>query len=282
MAEVREGRVAGKVAFVTGAALGQGRSHAVRLAQEGADIIAIDVCKDLGMAYPPATSEDLAETVRQVEAVGRRVVAAEVDVRDVEGLRSAVEAGVAELGRLDIVSANAGVSGGYPSKTQDVPQELWQIALDVNLTGVWNTCSVAIPHLIEGGRGGSIVITGSAASFKGYQNSAHYVASKHALVGLMRTMTNELGPHRIRVNNIAPSQVNTDMVLNETVAKLFCPHLENPTFDDLAEASMAMHVLPIPWVECVDITNALLFLVSDEGRYVTGTTLAVDAGATQH
>ncbi|MBS1892978.1 MAG: mycofactocin-coupled SDR family oxidoreductase [Actinobacteria bacterium] len=276
------GRVEDKVAFITGAARGQGRSHAVRLAEEGADIIAVDVCKDLGMAYPPATSEDLAETVRQVEAAGRRIVAAEVDVRDVEELRSAVDGGVKELGRLDIVSANAGVSGGYPSKTEDIPRELWEIALEVNLTGVWNTCSVAIPHLIDGGRGGSIVITSSAASLKGYENISHYVSSKHALVGLMRTMTNELGPHRIRVNNIAPSQVDTDMVLNETVAKLFCPHLENPTFDDLAEASMAMHVLPIPWVESIDISNALLFLASDEGRYVTGTTLAVDAGATQH
>ncbi|MGH2938034.1 MAG: SDR family NAD(P)-dependent oxidoreductase, partial [Solirubrobacterales bacterium] len=164
------GRVEDKVAFITGAARGQGRSHAVRLAEEGADIIAIDVCKDLGMAYPPATSENLAETVRQVEATGRRIVAAEVDVRDVDGLRSAVDAGVEELGRLDIVAANAGVSGGYPAKTQDVPKELWQIALDVNLTGVWNTCSVAIPHLIEGDRGGAIVITSSAASLKGYEN----------------------------------------------------------------------------------------------------------------
>jgi SDR family mycofactocin-dependent oxidoreductase len=252
----------------------------VRLAEEGADIIAVDVCKDLGMAYPPATSEDLAETARLVEGTGRRIVAAEVDVRDVEGLRSVVDAAVKEFGRLDIVSANAGVSGG-PAKTHEVDRTFWDVTLDVNLTGVWNTCSVAIPHLIEGGRGGSIVITSSAASLKGYENSAHYVASKHALVGLMRTMTNELGPHRIRVNNIAPSQVDTDMVLNETIAELFCPHLESPTFDDLAEASMAMHVLPIPWVECIDITNALLFLVSDEGRYVTGTTLAIDAGATQ-
>lgn len=275
------GRVEGKVAFITGAARGQGRSHAVRLAEEGADIIAIDVCKDLGMAYPPSTPEDLAETARLVEATGRRIVTAEVDVRDFEELKSAVDAGVAELGRLDIVSANAGVSGGYPALTQDVPEDLWQIAQDVNVTGVWKTCSVAIPHIIEGGRGGSIVITSSAASLKGYANISHYVSSKHALVGLMRTMTNELGPHRIRVNNIAPSQVNTDMVLNDTVARLFCPDIENPTFDDLAEASMAMHALPIPWVECVDITNALLFLVSDEGRYITGTTLAVDAGVTQ-
>ena len=276
------GRVEGKVAFITGAARGQGRSHAVRLAEEGADIIAIDVCRDLGMAYPGATSEDLAETVRQVQATGRRIVSAEVDVRALNDLRDVVDAGVEELGRLDIVAANAGVSGGYPALTHEVPEHLWQIALDVNVTGVRNTCGVAIPHMIEHGRGGAIVITSSAASLKGYANISHYVSSKHALVGLMRTLTNELGPHSIRVNNIAPTQVNTDMVLNETVARLFCPDIEDPTEEDLAKASMAMHVLPIPWVESIDITNALLFLVSDEGRYVTGTTLAVDAGVTQH
>ncbi|MBS1677654.1 MAG: mycofactocin-coupled SDR family oxidoreductase [Actinobacteria bacterium] len=276
------GRVEDKVALITGAARGQGRSHAVRLAEEGADIIAVDVCRDLGMAYPPATPEDLAETVRQVEATGRRIIDAEVDVREGEELRRLVDVAVAELGRLDIVAANAGVSGGYPARAHELDRDLWQIALDVNLTGAWNTCAAAIPHLIEGDRGGAIVITSSAASLKGYENISHYVSSKHALVGLMRTLANELGRHRIRVNNIAPTQVDTDMVLNDTVARLFCPHLENPTYDDLAEASMAMHVLPIPWVECIDITNALLFLVSDEGRYVTGTTLAVDAGVTQH
>jgi (+)-trans-carveol dehydrogenase len=276
------GRVDGKVAFITGAARGQGRSHAVRLAQEGADIIAIDLCGPIrDLSYAPATPEDLAETVGLVEALDRRIVAQQADVRDFDALRGILDDGVAQLGRLDIVAANAGI-GSNPHAAQDIDPEIWQDMIDITLTGTWNTCRAAIPHLIAGGRGGAIVITSSAASLKGYANIAHYTAAKHALVGLMRTLAAELGPESIRVTNIAPTQVATDMVLNDATYKLFCPDKESPTRDDFAEISQAMHMLPTPWAEPLDISNALLFLASDEARFITATTLAVDAGVTQH
>jgi SDR family mycofactocin-dependent oxidoreductase len=276
------GRVQGKVAFVTGAARGQGRSHAVRLAQEGADIIAIDICSEIrGLAYPPATPEDLAETVAQVEGLDRRIVARKADVRDVEALRVALDEGVAQLGRLDIVVANAGI-GSLPYPAIEIEDSIWQDMVDITLTGAWNTCRAAVPHLIRGGRGGAIVITSSAAALKGYANIAHYVSAKHGLVGLVRTLAAELGPHGIRVTNIAPTQVATDMILNQATYKLFVPDKEAPTREDFAQVSEAMHMLPTPWVEPIDVSNAVLFLASDEARYITAITLPVDAGVTQH
>jgi SDR family mycofactocin-dependent oxidoreductase len=277
------GRVEGRVAFITGAARGQGRSHAVRLAQEGCDIIAVDVCAPIaGINYAPATPADLAETVRLVEGLDRRIVARRADVRDLPALERAVTEGVEALGRLDIVAANAGIGGGQPTAPHELAPELWTEMLDINLTGVWNTCRAAIPHLIAGGRGGAIVITSSAAALRGYGNIAHYVSAKHGLVGLMRTLAIDLGPHNIRVTNIAPTQVDTEMLLNDEMYRLFRPDLDNPTREDLEVASQAMHLLPTPWVEAVDVSNALLFLASDEGRFITCTTLAVDAGVTQH
>lgn len=276
------GRVQGKVAFITGAARGQGRSHAVRLAQEGADIIAIDVCGPVAdLEYPAATPEDLQETVRQVKALDRRIVASEADVRDGAALKEIVDRGVAELGRLDIVAASAGI-GSSPFPAHEIDPTDWQEMLDVNLSGAWNTVRAAVPHMIAGGRGGAIVITSSAAALKGYANIAHYVAAKHGLVGLTRTLAAELGPHEIRVTNIAPTQVATDMILNEATYRLFCPDKEAPTREDFAEVSQAMHMLPTPWAEPVDISNALLFLASDEARFITAVTLPVDAGVTQH
>jgi SDR family mycofactocin-dependent oxidoreductase len=196
------GRVEGKVAFITGAARGQGRSHAVRLAQEGADIIAVDVCEDMpGMPYAGATQEDLAETVKEVEALDRRIVAEKADVRDYGALKAALDDGIAQLGRLDIVSANAGI-GSSPHAAQDLAEQTWQDMLDINLTGVWHTAKAATPHLIEGGHGGSIVLTSSAAGLQAYANIAHYVSAKHGVVGLMRTLALELAPHSIRVNSI--------------------------------------------------------------------------------
>jgi SDR family mycofactocin-dependent oxidoreductase len=272
------GRVEGKVAFITGAARGQGRSHAIRLAQEGADIIAVDLCDSVeGITYAPATEEDLAETVKQVEALDRRIVATKADVRDHAALKAAVDDGVAQLGRLDIVSANAGI-GSSPYLSHELPEPVWQDMIDINLTGVWHTAKVAIPHLIEGGRGGSIVLTSSAAGLKAYQNIAHYVSAKHGVVGLMRTLANELAPHFIRVNSVHPTQVDTPMVMNEDTYRLFRPDLENPTREDFEPASQAMNALPVPWVEAVDISNAVLFLASDEARYITGVALPVDAG----
>jgi len=271
------GRVEGKVAFITGAARGQGRSHAVRLAQEGADIIAVDLCDQVdSVPYQMATPEDLADTVKQVEALDRRIVATKADVRDYGALKKALDDGVAQLGRLDIVSANAGIASFGPA--EDLPEQTWQDMIDTNLTGVWHAAKAAIPHLIAGGRGGSIVLTSSAAGLKAYANAAHYVSAKHGVVGLMRTLALELAPHMIRVNSLHPTQVDTDMVMNEFTFKLFSPDTENPTIEDFRPASQAMNALPIPWVEPVDISNALLFLASDEARYITGVTLPVDAG----
>lgn len=273
------GRVAGKVAFITGAARGQGRSHAVRLAQEGADIIAIDVCKQLdGVPFPMSTPEDLAETVALVEKQGRRILATQADVRDEDALRAAVDDGVAQLGRLDIVVANAGLgSNGHPMDTMD--RKTWQDMIDVNLTGVWLSAKVAVPHIIAGKRGGAIVLTSSVGGMRAHPNIGHYVTAKHGVIGVMRTLAVELGQHNIRVNSVHPTQVNTPMVINEATFRMFRPDLENPTVDDFAPLSQLAHVLPIPWVEAEDISNAVLFLVSDEGRYITGVTLPVDAGA---
>ncbi len=273
------GRVEGKVAFITGAARGQGRSHAIRLAQEGADIIAIDALEDQpNIPYPGATPEDLVETVRQVEALDRRIIAEKADVRSFEQLKAVVDRGVAELGRLDIVSANAGI-GVQPAFAQDIDEEVWSDMLNVNLSGVWRTVKAAIPHIKAGGNGGSVILTSSAAGLQAYQNAAAYVSAKHGVVGLMRTLALELAPDLIRVNSIHPTQVDTDMIMNEASFRLFRPDLENPTREDFAPASQTMNALPIPWVESIDISNALLFLASDEARYITGVALPVDAGA---
>ncbi|SHG64863.1 mycofactocin-coupled SDR family oxidoreductase [Geodermatophilus nigrescens] len=273
------GRVEGKVAFITGAARSQGRSHALRLAQEGADVIAVDLCgpvDSIGM-YPPATEEDLAETVRQVEALDRRIVAAKADVRDPAALRAAVDDGVAQLGRLDIVLANAGVFEIKPAL--ELTDGDWQEMIDINLTGVWNTCRVALPHLIEGG-GGSIVITSSTAGIKGTPNTIHYTAAKHGVVGIMRTLANEFGKQSIRVNTVHPTGVDTVMIQNEKTWGLFTPDDPEPTREKFAELFETLHPLPVPYVDPVDISNAVLFLVSEEARYVTGAMLPVDAGYT--
>ena len=216
------GRVEGKVAFITGAARGQGRSHAVVLAREGADIIAADVSHQVEtIPYPTATADDLAETVALVESLGRRIVAAEADVRDLDALRDVVDRGVAELGRLDIVIANAGVSS--PSSTLDMTEETWATTIDINLTGVWKTVKAAVPHVVASGRGGSVVITSSLAAMKASEHTAHYSASKAGLVGLMRVLAKELAPQSIRVNTIHPTTVNTDMILNDSIYRLFRP-----------------------------------------------------------
>ena len=272
------GRVEGKVAFITGAARGQGRSHAVRLAQEGADIITVDICQDVKGALPLSTLEDLAETVSLVEAQDRRIIATQADVRDFDAMKAAVDDGVAQLGRLDIVVANVGIaSDGGPVDKMD--KDSWQDTIDINLTGVWHTAKAVVPHLIQGGRGGAIVLTSSVGGMKALPNMSHYVSAKHGVVGLMRSLAVELGQHNIRVNSIHPSQVNTPMLMNEPTYRLFRPDLEKPTRDDMAPISQMMHTLPVPWVEPEDVSNAVLFLVSDEGRYITGAALPVDAGA---
>ncbi|MGW1742609.1 mycofactocin-coupled SDR family oxidoreductase [Nocardia sp. NPDC001965] len=272
-------RVEGKVAFITGAARGQGRSHAVRLAQEGADIIAVDVCGPVSGSddIAPSTPEDLAETVALVESHGRRIVTAQVDVRDYDALLNALDTGVGELGRLDIVVANAGIGNG--GETLDKTSESdWQTMIDINLSGVWKTVKAAVPHLLAAGRG-SIVLTSSVGGLKAYANTGHYIAAKHGVIGLMRSFAVELGQHSIRVNSVLPTNVDTPMFMNEATMKLFRPDLENPGPDDFAPVARLMHVLPVGWVEPVDISNAVLFLASDEARYITGLPLPVDAGS---
>jgi SDR family mycofactocin-dependent oxidoreductase len=273
--------VAGKVAFITGAARGQGRSHAVRLAEEGADIIGIDLCAQIpSVPYAMADGDDLRETRRLVQACGRRMVTVTADVRDPAGVRGALATGVAEFGRLDIVVANAGIWSHERART--MPSRMWQDMLDVNLTGVWNTCQAALPHLIDGGRGGSIVLISSNAGLRGHANSAHYVAAKHGVVGIMRALAIECAPHWIRVNTVHPTTVDTDMVLNESMLQLFRPDIESPRLADAVPAFTRYNLLPVPWVESIDVSNAVLFLASDEARYITSVSLPVDAGATQH
>jgi len=271
------GRVEGKVAFITGAARGQGRSHDITLAREGADIIAIDLCAQIGsVPYPMATPQDLAQTVKEVEATGRRIVATVADVRDYDALKDALDAGVAQLGRLDIVSANAGITS-Y-GRAQELPEQTWQDVIDVNLTGEWHAAKAAIPHLRAAGRSGSIILTSSDLGLKAAANQAHYVSASHGVIGLMRTLALELAPDFIRVNALAPTAVDTPMVMNSATYRLLRPDLENPTADDMAGPAAALNALPIPWVEPVDISNAVLWLASDEARYVTGVALPVDAG----
>ncbi|CAN7181335.1 mycofactocin-coupled SDR family oxidoreductase [Mycobacterium sp. ITM-2016-00316] len=274
------GRVEGKVAFITGAARGQGRSHAVRLAEEGADIIAVDVCGPISAdsQIAPSTPDDLAQTADLVKGLNRRIVTAQVDVRDFDALQAAVDSGVEQLGRLDIIVANAGIGNG--GQTLDKTSEAdWDDMIGVNLSGVWKSVKAAVPHLISGGHGGSIVLTSSVGGLKAYPHTGHYIAAKHGVIGLMRTFAVELGQHSIRVNAVCPTNVNTPMFMNEGTMKLFRPDLENPGPDDLAVAAQFMHVLPVGWVEPVDISNAVLFLASDESRYVTGLPVTVDAGS---
>ncbi len=263
-------RLEGKVAFVSGAARGQGRSHALRLAQEGADIIAFDICAQMGsVPYPMAASDDLKETIRQVEELDRRIVAREADVRDSAAVKSVVDEGVAEFGRLDVVCANAGICS-FAENVWSITDEQWEEMLAVNLTGVFKTVRAAAPHMIAAGNGGSIVLTSSTAGFKGMTGIGHYVSAKHGVVGLMRTLANELGQYSIRVNTVHPTGVNTPMVVNDFMSSFLQ--------DDPDMQSNMQNALPVEMLEPVDISNAIVWLASDEGRYVTGVTLPVDAG----
>jgi SDR family mycofactocin-dependent oxidoreductase len=263
------GKLDGKVAFISGGARGQGRSHAVRLAEEGADIITFDICKQIeSVPYAMSVPEDLDETVAQVEALGRRIVARQADARDFDAVRAVFDEGVAALGPVDIVLANAGIGIGAGDEKD------WQDVLDVNLTGVWNTARVAIPSMIERDQGGAIVLTSSTGGMMGpASNDAGmlaYTAAKHGVVGLMRSWANFLAPHFIRVNCVAPTAVNTPMAANEQMMKTL---EENPGI-----AAAWMNPIPVMWVEAIDISNAVAWLVSDDARYVSGTVVPVDAG----
>lgn len=274
------GRLAGKVALITGAARGIGRAQAVRFAQEGADIVGVDVCGPIDtVVVPHATPHDLEETVGLVEATGRRIHAEIVDVRDEAGLRAAAQRGVERFGGLDVVCASAGITSRGAATELD--ERTWRTMLDVNLTGVWRTCAVAAPYLISRGSG-SMVLTSSIAGLRGLVGVAHYTAAKHGVVGLMRSLAHELAPHNVRVNSIHPTNVDTPLIQNDAVSSAFRPDLDRPpTRAEFAEAAQAMNMLAVPWIDAVDVANAALFLASEEARYITAVALPVDAGATQ-
>ena len=264
------GRVAGKRVLITGAARGLGRSHAVRLAEEGADLVLIDICRSLPQIdYPLATEDDLAETVRLVADLGRRCISHIVDVRDEAALRAAVDDGVAQLGGLDGAVANAGVLTGGP--WHETTSEDWRIVVDVNLIGAWNTCATAIPHLLEQG-GGSLVNISSAGAIAGFPLQTPYTAAKHGVIGLTLSLANELAAHSIRVNSVHPTGAHTGM-LPDSLGKAL-----GGERSDLVP--LFINAMPTPCVEPVDVSNAVLFLISDESRFVTGLQFKVDAGVT--
>jgi len=269
----------GKVAFITGAARGQGRAHALRLARDGADIIGVDLPGPLkSVGYPMATRADLDETVRAVEALGRRMLAFAGDVRDSAALRRAVDEGVAELGRLDIVLANAGI--GSFATAEMMSDDAWDEMIDINLSGAFRAVRPAIPHLKRHGDGGSIILTGSVAALRGIRNLAHYTAAKHGLVGLMKALAIELAEHNIRVNAVHPTNVDTDLIHNEPTYRLFMPDRDPATVtrEDVAPIFAGSQPLGIPWLQPEDVSDVIAFLVSPAGRYITGVSLPVDAG----
>ncbi len=264
------GRMQDKVALISGAGRGQGRSHAVRFAEEGADIIAFDVCAPIATApYDMATLDDLKETVRLVEAAGRRVVWGQADVRDLAGMRALVDRGIEEFGRLDVVCANAAYTC-FVENTWSITEEQWEDLIAVNMTGVWKTVTAATPAMIAAGNGGSIAITSSSAGTKGMINLGHYTTAKHGVVGLMRTLANELAAHNIRVNTVHPTGVDTKLLDNDHIQSFLA---DNPSWGDNMQ-----NALPVELMDPVDVSNAILFLASDEARYVTGVPFAVDAG----
>jgi SDR family mycofactocin-dependent oxidoreductase len=275
------GRVQGKVAFVTGAARGQGRSHAVRLAEEGADIIAVDLCRDIEtLGYPLAKPEDLDETAKLVEKTGRGIVTAQADVREAAQLREALERGIAEFGKLDIVVAQAGIAG----MKGDPPLQAWIDVINTNLIGTINAIQVALPHL---GEGASIVATGSTAALMDVSKNDNpgadpggtaYLHSKRLLSQYVHNLATELAPLGIRANVIHPTNCNTPMLQSEPMYRAFRPDLEHPTREDAEPVFGVQQAMKIPFIEPEDISNAILWLASDEARYVTGMQLRVDAG----
>ena len=275
------GRVQGKVAFITGAARGQGRSHAIRLAEEGADIIAVDICKDFEtVGYPMATPDDLKETARLVEKLDRRIVTAEADVRDRSQLTAALERGISELGKVDVVVAQAGIAAmkGQP------PLQAWTDSVDTILLGTINAIQASLPHLSEGA---SVIATGSVAAYMnalpmmqlGTDPGGHgYMYAKRAIANYIHELARNLAPRMIRANAIHPTNVDTNMLQSEPMYKSFRPDLEHPTKEDATPAFYVQQGMPLPWIEPVDISNMVLFLASDEARYVTGMQMRVDAG----
>jgi SDR family mycofactocin-dependent oxidoreductase len=271
------GQLDGKVAFITGVARGQGRSHAQALAREGANIIGLDMCaKPSTTAYDGATEEDLQETVRLVKAVGSDIIAEVADTRDYEQVKAVFDRGVERFGRVDIVIPNAGICSG--AKTWEISPQDWREMIDINLNGVFHTVKAAVPTLISQGDGGSVVFIGSTEALKGAENISSYAASKHGVTGLMTSLARELGQYNIRVNSVNPTCVDTHMINNDFVYGLFRPDLDKPTREDVVGTFSGTHILPVPWIEPGDVSNAILYLVTEPGRFVTATTLVIDAG----
>ena len=273
------GRLQGKVALITGAARGIGRAQAVRFAQEGAHIVALDICGAVDtVVITHSAPADLDQTAAMVTEAGARVHTEIVDVRDLAAVQAATDRGAERLGGLDVVCATAGITSR--GMAADLDENAWRTMLDVNLTGVWHTCRAAAPHLIARGAG-AMVLTNSIAGVRGLVGVAHYTAAKHGVVGLMRSLAHELAPHNVRVNCIHPTNVDTPMIQNDAVSSAFRPDLDRPpTRAEFAEAARGMNLLAVPWIDPVDVANAALFLASDEARYITAATLPIDAGAT--
>jgi SDR family mycofactocin-dependent oxidoreductase len=271
------GQLEGQVAFITGVARGQGRSHALTLAREGANIIGLDLCaKPSSTVYDGATEEDLQETVRLVKETGVDIVAEVGDTRDYEQVKSVFDRGVEQFGRVDIVLPNAGICSG--AKTWEITPDAWREMVEINLNGVFHTVKAAVPTMISQGGGGSIVFTGSTEALKGGENISSYSASKHGVTGLMTSLARELGQYNIRVNSVNPTCVDTHMINNDFVYGLFRPDLDKPTRDDVIDSFTGTHILPVPWIQPQDVSNAILHLVTEAGRYVTATTMVIDAG----
>ncbi|BBX03583.1 3-ketoacyl-ACP reductase [Mycolicibacterium moriokaense] len=273
------GRLAGRVAFITGAARGQGRAHAVRMASEGADIIAIDIADKLPdcAPYPPATQEDLDETVRLVEATGQRILASAIDTRDLDGLCTAVDDGVAALGRLDVIVANAGISA--PAPWNEITPEDFRDVMDINVTGTWNTVMAGAQKIIDGGRGGSIILISSAAGVKFQPFMIHYTASKHAVTGMARAFAAELGKHSIRVNSVHPGPVITPMGTVEMAEKIA---KAADADGNHALLNVMTPFLPTWVAQPEDIADAVCWLASDESKLITAQAISVDQGSTQY
>lgn len=274
------GRVDGKVALVTGAARGQGRSHALRLAAEGAAVVAVDICRPIGgLPYETSTPDDLKETARLVEAAGGRILIREADVRDYDALVDAVAAGEEAFGTVDVGVMNAGIFAMTPAL--EITDDDWRTMLEVNLMGGWHGAKAVASRLVASGKPGSLIFTSSTTGLQAAGLTAHYGASKHGVIGLARTLAIELGPASIRCNVIAPTGVNTTMILHDTLYRAFNPDMENPTFEDARPLLMQHHMLPIAHIEPQDVSQAVLWLASDESRFVTAAVIPVDGGFTQ-
>ncbi len=273
------GSFEGKVAFITGAARGQGRSHAVALAREGADIVVCDWFGGLDtIRYPLPERADLEQTVKLVEAEGRRCLSAEADVRDLVALESLVAQATAEFGRIDIACANAGVASTSGQAVYEMSAESWRQVLDVDLTGVFNTIRAVGPGMVER-RYGRIIATASMMGRTGGPHVAGYASAKWGVIGLVKCAAHDFAQHGVTVNAIAPGNVDTPMIQNESIRRLMRPDLDHPTREDAAAAFERLHVIPIPWVEPEEITRAVLFLAAEEARGISGTVMSIDAGA---